>query len=58
MELGKFGKMPHVTDQFFHFCIKQQTCEHLESIGYRSCKKIMKLKTPLIAQICVLSDAY
>ena len=31
-----------------NMCIKQQTCEYLDSVGHRICKKIMKEKTPII----------
>ena len=51
-----------IKDQYSHLvypnvCIKKQTCEILESISHRSCKRIVTEKNTLVAQIVVLSDA-
>ena len=36
-------------------CIQEQTCEHFDSIGHRSCKIIIQEKAPLLHKLCAFS---
>ena len=56
--LDTFG---NCQNQYYHLvypnmCVKQ-TCEHLGSNGHRGCKRILKEKNTVVAQIYVLSAA-
>ena len=34
-----------------HPNIKYQTCEHFDSIGHQSCKRIMEIRPPLLHKV-------
>ena len=43
---------------YLNICIKWQTCENLNSIGCRSCKRIMEEKNVLVAQVVCFQMLY